>query len=52
MGDRGLERMRHEIEETPRTVGAAEGFAWIDEQNARVVRQSRVEQGHCEREPG
>ena len=50
MGDCGLERVWHEIEETPRAVRTAEGFAWIDEQDPRVVRQARVEQGHRERE--
>ena len=50
MGDCGLERVWHEIEETPGAVRTAEAFAWVDEQDPRVVRQARVEQGHRERE--
>jgi len=38
MGDRRLECVWHEIEETPRTVCAAECFAWIDEHDTRVFR--------------
>ena len=52
MGDRGLERVWHQIEETPRPVGAAQGLAWIDEQDSRVIRQGGIQQCHREGEPG
>ena len=51
VGHRGLERVRHEIVETPRTVCAAQRLAGIDEQDPRGVRQARVQQCHREREP-